>query len=327
LAFDDMGASWVTVREAIAHATLRPADQGVAEVVGRWDQLIRFAALRMGRQLGIEVQPALSRKAMADPALRAQELIDGLVKHGALDGGLRIPNAVGPVDLTADIRASRLTASVDIQAPGEGRATTRINWLVRQLKDASDGVRVDAFALHSRAGTSALLKEVRARPEVLIEDPKRELRSFRIALSAPMGTKRAEGRGSFVTSVLDLLDEFYRSVVQNLKPWAAGAPKLRPEPTDVAEPGVAPQLVSTAISSQDDVEPTNDGEEVSRPVWPPGPVDEAWTEAGDEPQLTAATSAQEPSGMEPLAATAEWAIGSPGPSSPFSRDYQFDPEE
>jgi hypothetical protein len=277
LAFDDMGPSWVTVREAIAHATLLPADQGVAEVAGRWDQLIRFAALRMGRQLGIEVQPALSRKAMADPTLRAQELIEALVKRGALDGGLRIPNAVGPVLITADIRASRLTASVDLPAPGEGRATTRINWLVRQLKDASDGVRVDAFALHSRAGTSALLKEVRATPEVLIEDPKRELRTFRIALSAPMGTKRAEGRGSFVTSVLDLVDEFYRSVVQNLKPWSAGPPKLRPEPTDVAAPGVAPQLVSTAISSQDDVEVPEHIEDV-----PPPETRANWVGGADE---------------------------------------------
>ena len=254
MAFDDMGAAWVGVREAITAGTLRPADKGVAEVAGRWDQLIRFAALRMGRQLGIEVQPSLSRKEISDPAVRAQSVVDNLVRRGVLEGGLRIPNAVGPVQITADLRTSRLTASVELDAPREGRATTRVNWLVRQLKDASDGVRIDAYALHSRTGTSALLKDVRSKPEVLIEDPKRELRTFHVALSAPMGTKRGQGRGSFITSVLDLLDEFYRSVVQNLKPWAAAPPRLRPDPTDVGEPGLAPQLVSTAISSQDDVE-------------------------------------------------------------------------
>jgi hypothetical protein len=326
MSFDDMGASWVTVRAAITAGTLRASDKGVGEVAGRWDQLIRFAALRMGRQLGIEVQPALSRKDLADPALRAQGLIDTLVKTGALSGGLRIPNAVGPVQITADIRASRITASVEISAPAEGRATTRINWLLRQLKDASDGLRVDAYALHSRAGTSALLKAVREKAEVLIEDPKRELRTFRIALSTPMGTKRGEGRGSFVTSVLDLLDEFYRSVVQNLKPWSAAPPKLRPEPIEVAEPGLPVELVSTAISSQDDVEPTDDVEEISAPAWHPDPVEEAWAEVDDEPQLPAAASAEEPSVPEFLSATAGWAIGSPGPSSPFPRDYQSDPE-
>ena len=67
MAFDDMGAVWVSVRESIAHGTLRPTDKGVAEVAGRWDQLIRFAALRMGRHLGIEVQPVLSRKGARRP--------------------------------------------------------------------------------------------------------------------------------------------------------------------------------------------------------------------------------------------------------------------
>lgn len=293
MSFDDMGASWVTVRAAITAGTLRPADKGVGEVAGRWDQLIRFAALRMGRQLGIEVQPALTRKDLADPALRAQALIDTLVKTGALTGGLRIPNAVGPVQITADIRASRITASVDISAPAEGRATTRINWLLRQLKDASDGLRIDAYALHSRAGTSALLKAVRDKPEVLIEDPKRELRTFRIALSAPMGTKRGEGRGSFVTSVLDLLDEFYRSVVQNLKPWSAAPPKLRPEPIEIAEPGLAVELVSTAISSQDDIEPAEDVEEISPPTWHPDPVEHDHGSDTDD-------------ASEPLPANATW---------------------
>ena len=289
MSFDDMGDTWVTTRAAITAGTLRATDKGVAEVAGRWDQLIRFSALRMGRQLGIEVQPALTRKDLADPALRTQGLIDTLAKTGTLDGGLRIPNAVGPVQITADIRASRITASVEILAPGEGRATTRINWLVRQLKDASDGLRIDAYALHSRAGTSALLKAVRDKPEVLIEDPKRELRTFRIALSAPMGTKRGEGRGSFVTSVLDLLDDFYRSVVQNLKPWTAGPPKLRPEPTEAADAGVPPQLVSTAISSQDEVAPAECSDEASPPEWHPDPVEAAQV-AGIGPDDTASSS-------------------------------------
>lgn len=198
--------------------------------------------------------------------------MDSLAKRGTLDGGLRIPNAVGPLQITADVRTSRLTASVEIEAPREGRPATRINWLLRQLKDASDGLRIDALALHSRAGTSALLKDVRNKPEVLLEDPKKELRTFRIALSAPMGTKRAQGRGSFVTSVLDLIDEFYRSVVQNLKPWAAAPPKLRPEPADVAESGVPVQLVSTAISSQDDVD-AQEGSAEAPPVWHPDPFE------------------------------------------------------
>jgi hypothetical protein len=253
MAFEDMGASWVTIREAIAAGTLRPADKGIADVAGRWDQLIRFTALRMGRQLGIEVQPALSRKELSDPALRTQTLSESLVTSGLLDGGLKIPNAIGTVQVTADLRATKLTAWVDLEAPREGRVTTRIAWLLRQLKDAPDGLRIDAYSMHSRAGVSALLRDIRLKPDLLIEDPKKELKSFRLALTIPMGTKRAQGKGSFVTSTLTLLDLFYGSVVQNLKPWSAAAPKLRAlEPDETGAEDLPSELVSTALSSQDD---------------------------------------------------------------------------
>jgi hypothetical protein len=272
----------VVVREAIAAGTLRPGDKGPAEVAARWDQLIRFAALRMGRALGIEVQPALSRRELAESAIRAQALADALVRGGALDGGLCIPNAVGTVQITADLRASRIIASVDIEAPREGRAATRINWLLRQLRVAPENVRIDAFALHSRAGTSALLKDVRLEPDLLVEDPKRQLRTFRLALSAPMGTKRAQGRGSFVNSVLDLVDGFYGSVVQNLRPWAPAAPKLRQQ-VDLALPGVPTQLVSTAVSSQDQGD-------VEAGIMPVGEQCEAAQEPEPQPMLAWGTT-------------------------------------
>jgi hypothetical protein len=70
LEFDDMGASWVAVREAIAAGTLRGTDKTALEVASRFDALLRFASLKLGRQLGTEVVPSLSRKDMADPAAR-----------------------------------------------------------------------------------------------------------------------------------------------------------------------------------------------------------------------------------------------------------------
>ena len=70
LDFSDMGASWVAVREAVATGTLRANHKGLAEVVSRWEQLLRFSALRLGRELGAEVQVVMSRKEAAEPSLR-----------------------------------------------------------------------------------------------------------------------------------------------------------------------------------------------------------------------------------------------------------------
>ena len=67
LEFDDMGESWVSVRDAVAAGTLRPTDKGIADVVARFDALLRFASLRLGRRLGTEVVPVLSRKEPPTP--------------------------------------------------------------------------------------------------------------------------------------------------------------------------------------------------------------------------------------------------------------------
>ena len=48
-------------------STLRVTDKTAPEVAARFDALLRYASLRLGRQLGTEVTPALSRKELADP--------------------------------------------------------------------------------------------------------------------------------------------------------------------------------------------------------------------------------------------------------------------
>lgn len=118
----------------------------------------------------------------------------------------------------------------------------------RQLKSAPDGVRVEATFVNQRGpGTADVLSRVREDPGCLIGDPKKEIRSFRLALSAPMGVKRGTGRGTFIDSVLALVDRFYGEVLQDLKVWAAAPPRLRQE----APASPPSNLASTSLSSQD----------------------------------------------------------------------------
>jgi hypothetical protein len=180
-----------------------------------------------------------------------------MAASGTLQGAIRIPNTIGPVTINVDLRANKITCYVDIDAPKEGRPSTRVNWLLRQLKNAPDALRVEAFQMHARgAGAVALLKDVRENPAVLIADPKKDLRGFRIALTTATGAKRGRGKGSFIDSVVDALSNFYGDVIQHLKAWTAAPPKMREsDPTPVK---TSPALVSTALSSQDGAEPVAD---------------------------------------------------------------------
>ena len=255
LEFSDMGANWVSLRDSVGAGTVRATDVAAADVAGRFDALVRFAGLKLGRRLGTEIVPALSRKDLAEPATRTQALVAQLVATGAMTAGLRIPGAVGALFITADIRAAKITCHVDVDAPRDGRPTTRVNWLVRQLKQAPETVRLESFAAYSRGpGNAELLRAVRENPALLVGDAARELRAFRVAANSSAGTKRGTGRGSFIESVLSAVDDFYEQVIQNLKPWMQAPPRLRTNEEVTIEP-VSPALVSTAISSQDGPQP------------------------------------------------------------------------
>jgi len=253
LEFDDMGDSWVPVRQAVASGILRATDKTAPEVAARWDALLRFASLQLGRKLGEEVVPVLSKKELAEPVLRSQALVSSLAAEGKLSGSIRIPHAIGPIAVTADLRAGQIICHVDIDAPREGRPTTRVKWLLRQIADAPESTRIEAFHARTRgAGTAELLRDVRENPLLLVGDATKELRTFRVAASSPLGTKRGRGRGSFIDSVNDAINAFYADVVQHLKAWRPAPPQLRTLPPQEEKD---PRLTSTALSSQDGPEP------------------------------------------------------------------------
>jgi hypothetical protein len=135
--FEDMGSEWVGVRDAARNQTLRAADPQARAVAERWEQLLGYVALGLGQDLGGEVSVTRRRNQPKDE--RMTELVHALAQHGTLSGGLRVPNAVGPIVVDADLRARRVTTSVRLAAPADKRARGRIGWLLRQLKHARQG--------------------------------------------------------------------------------------------------------------------------------------------------------------------------------------------
>ncbi|MDQ3092287.1 MAG: stress response protein [Actinomycetota bacterium] len=235
--FDDMGDKWVSVRKAAHDGTLRQADPQTRAVAERWEQFTQYLCLGLSQDLGRSASSPRPRGQTT--AGRLDELTKVLATDGALDAVLRVPDAVGDLQLRADLRARQTLTSVALDAPREGRAKPRINWLLRQLREAPDDLRVEVAYPNARETTSALLSEAREDPDRLVypPDPKREPRSFILTLARPMGSKRGKAEGSFVRETRAQTFDFYRELVQNLKLWQARPPKLRdtPEADEVPE--------------------------------------------------------------------------------------------
>lgn len=82
-------------------------------------------------------------------------------------------------------------------------------------------------------------------------DPKKEIKKFQVTMIVPLGTKKARGRGSFIDSVVDVVDDFYSDVVQHIKGWTPRPPQLREFEPETVQP---PEIASVALSSQDGAE-------------------------------------------------------------------------
>jgi hypothetical protein len=234
LDFDDMGPSWVSVRDAAVASTIRDKDPATLDVVARFDQLVAFCGMELSRQLGVHVSQRLSRIELDDSSARVQAQAALLAKGAELAGVLVVPNAAVPIELAVDLRANRIDAKTTIGAPTDRRAQARVTWLLNQLRAGPANLRVVANVARARGdGASYELSSLLEDPKVIVETADRDIRSFTLTLSQPAGSKRGQGKGSFVKSVTTLVDTFYVHVVQPLKVWAPQAPKPKAQPTEI----------------------------------------------------------------------------------------------
>jgi hypothetical protein len=239
LDFEGLGPSWVAVRDAARTGTLRPGDNGLDEIANRWDQFLRSLCLHLGRDLGADVEMVVGREHLRDPVKRSRDMSATLGTEYLLQGVLRVPDAAGDIQVEADLRSRRITASIDIEPPSTGQPATRINWLVKQLKTAPDEVQVGA-KFRRRRSTSELLAAARGNPKHLLnpKDSKESPRWVTAALARDMGIKGGRGRGSFVSAMEDLVRDFYHDVVQDLKTYVKPAPRIVAEPDSQIEQDV-----------------------------------------------------------------------------------------
>ncbi|QWC85187.1 hypothetical protein KLP28_17045 [Nocardioidaceae bacterium] len=238
LSFNDMGSEWVSVRSAAKDRTLVKTDPGALDVVQRWDQLIRYVALVMGAQTGLDVTQQLSRAESQDPKVRMDAVLRQLVESGCLRASLRIPNTVGDLEICADLHSRQLMCSTTVKAPEDKGARGRVGWLTRQLRDTAPGdLQIESRALRAKSGPCVALAAATEDSSLLLDDQKRDPATFTLTMRREMGAGRLVGKGkgnSFIESVENAINGFYDQVLSTLTPWQPRAAQRHnvPEPSD-----------------------------------------------------------------------------------------------
>jgi hypothetical protein len=253
--FGDMGPAWTAVRDGARVRTLRKSDPNVAALASRWDELIRFLALDLTRELGRDVEQVVS-KAEASSAAHAEALRESLASSGKLHAELHIPDTAGPLEIAADLATRQVSVATRIDAPRDGRSRGRVSWLLRQLTKSPPELIIEARVARSTASISGLLGAVRENPEALLPERDKEIRQFVLTLTRDMGLNRASGRGGFIDSVLGGTKGFYQDVLQNLTAWKARPPKLpvdrQPAPVSDELPA---EIASAVEQAQEEAQP------------------------------------------------------------------------
>ncbi|WP_432752972.1 TerD family protein [Streptomyces sp. JL2001] len=213
--FQNMGASWVPVRNGIDTETLCQGDPRAVEVVESWERLIRQVCLRLGGELGQKALPVQRVKRGTDPQSRRAELADRLCEEGRLSAEIRIDGANGILAVTADLRTGKLRTSIEVPAPESGYPLTIAKRLVRVLAEAPADLHVETL-VEGRNGPRGTLERLRPEPGDLLPKDGAPLTGFRLSLFKGMGGSRGSTESGFIRSVDDAVDRFYATVVTHL---------------------------------------------------------------------------------------------------------------
>lgn len=214
LAFSDMGPTWVEVRDGCVHHTLAAGDRIAKPVVANWNRLARYLALRLTSRTGRSVKRVITRKQAADSLLLDEEITRDLADEGRLSLQLRIPESCGPLRVLVDVRTALIEVSTVVTAPADGTPKARVTWLLKQLKNTSDEVVIEAqFAGPAGGTTKESLASAREKPARLLGAMAGPPASFRVSRLSPLGLKRSGATGSVVSTVVEAVDQFFDQVV------------------------------------------------------------------------------------------------------------------
>ena len=248
--FDQMNPEWKDlIKKVQSGAVLNRNDQAVEMSVAAWHQEMRDLSLMLSRQLRTLVGQSLPRAQKDDYDRRLRDDCDFLIRNHRLYGKLDIPDAAASLEITADLLRRSLNVSMSLAAPKDKqRASSRINWLLRQLtKSAAQGIQIRATWPGRANATQASLEDVRANPE-LLESENKSLSptSFDVILVADLGGKFA-GRKTFIEQLEEIVPLFYKDVGERLRVYVAAPPRISKDPAAKN----AERATSTVVSSEE----------------------------------------------------------------------------
>lgn len=232
--FRSMNPEWKDLATQVRdRVTLSKNAEEVRNTVSAWHQEQRDLGLILSRKVGRSVRLKLPREHRKNPDKRVEDDADALVREHRLTCTFDVPDAASDIEVAADIARRSIFATMRLDAPRDKKSTkARVNWLIRQLKDAeAEGIQIRAVRRGRGQQLKASLAELRDDPRHL-EDPEHNNppSAFEIFYSLDLAGKFT-GNRVFIDRLEVAVPHFYEQVGQRLRAWVAPPPQIQSRDT------------------------------------------------------------------------------------------------
>jgi hypothetical protein len=228
--FDRMNSDWKDiVGQVIANATLNKISSIVENTVAAWHQEVRDLCLLMSAKVRRPVRLRLSRAHASDPAERMKADCEYLAMKNELTCALEIPDAAAPIDVAANLRGRSISVSMNLSAPKDKqRASSRLNWLLRQLaKTEPQDIYIRCNWPGRAPPTQASLTDTRRNPDAPLHGNESMAPvSFDVLLVKDIASKFSGSR-TFIEHLETIVPHFYSEVGERLRPYVPPPPRLQ----------------------------------------------------------------------------------------------------
>ncbi|MBI76011.1 MAG: hypothetical protein CMH94_10485 [Oceanicaulis sp.] len=229
--FDSMGTEWTTVLDRLRSGTgISKASPEALGVVASWHSELRDLCLLLSRKTGAPAELKLSPRHRSDPRERMQDDTRELAEKCCLSATIVVPDTAAPIDVEADLNTRTIRVSMKLEAPKDkAQQRSRLNWLLRQLKDANgDEVMVLANWPGRAPQTASTLAEALADEQCHAHPDRSMVPGSFVVMKMMKDGRRFAGRKTFIDALEELVvNDFYGSVAQRLTAWRPPAPRLR----------------------------------------------------------------------------------------------------
>jgi len=294
--FNRMNSDWrELVGQVIANATLSKSSPLVENTVAAWHQEVRDLCLLMSSKVRRPVRLRLSRAHVGDPTERMRSDCDQLALSNQLSCTLDIPDAAAPIDVTANLKARSISVSMSLAAPKDKqRASSRLNWLLRQLtKSDPTDIYIRCNWPGRAAPTQASLVDARQKPDAPLNNiDSMAPVSFDVLLIRDIANKFS-GPRTFIESLEAIVPHFYSEIGERLRAYIPPPPRLQ-ELSQSSDPAT---LTMSEESGLPIAMPFEEGDSSAKQPSEPDdalPIAAAYATIGDEQTHTNSEPATDP---------------------------------